>query len=129
KRLSFLYSERGAAPVGVNLRPVSRQQAAPQPARGVSSMAPRPNGKDTASKHSPGRPQPASSAPVRIAIDCLNCGHCTSVSQDKLSRFGLEPNVTLVTLSKRLVCKECGGKAVRVFRYVEDGPTLVPKGG
>jgi hypothetical protein len=49
------------------------------------------------------------------------------VSQAKLSHFGLDPNVTLVTLSKRLICKECGGKAVRVFRYVEDSPTLVPK--
>jgi hypothetical protein len=87
-------------------------------------MAPGPNDKDTIA--SP-RPQQANKALVRIAIDCLNCGHCTSVSQDKLSRFGLDPDVTLVTLSRRLICRECGSKAVRVFRTVEDSPALVPK--
>jgi hypothetical protein len=87
-------------------------------------MALRPDRRGTIPKRASGRPQ---QDPVRIAIDCLNCGHCTSVSQAKLSHFGLDPNVTLVTLSRRLVCKECGGKAVRVFRYVEDSPTLVPK--
>ena len=87
-------------------------------------MALRPDRRGTIPKHASGRPQ---QNPVRIAIDCLNCGHCTSVSQDRLSHFGLDSDVTLVTLSKRLVCKECGGKAVRVFRYVEDSPTLVPK--
>jgi hypothetical protein len=88
-------------------------------------MVLRPDRKGTAPKPASGQPQQAA---FRIAIDCLNCGHCTSVSQAKLSHFGLDPNVTLVTLSKRLVCKECGSKAVRVFRYVEDGPALVPKG-
>jgi len=90
-------------------------------------MATGPNDKDTIAKRASLRPQPAHNRLVRIAIDCLNCGHCTSVSQDKLSHFGLDPDVTLVTLSRRLVCKECGGKAVRVFRTVEDSPALVPK--
>jgi hypothetical protein len=92
-------------------------------------MATQPSAKDTVRKPPAGRPQPTNNAPIRIAIDCLNCGHCTSVSQAKLSRLGLDPNVTLVALSKRLVCKECGGRAVRVFRYVEDSPTLAPKQG
>ena len=39
---------------------------------------------------------------TRIAMDCLKCGHCSSVSEDKLPYFGLEPNSYLVTLSKRL---------------------------
>jgi hypothetical protein len=65
---------------------------------------------------------------TRIAIDCLKCGHCASVSEDKLPFFGLEPNSSLVTLSKRLVCKKCGSKSVQTFRYVEDtdGPPMVP---
>ena len=66
---------------------------------------------------------------TRIAIDCLNCGHCTSVAEQKLPYFGLEPGVSLVTLSRKLICKECGSKSVQTFRYVEDedGPPLVPR--
>ena len=65
---------------------------------------------------------------TRIAIDCLKCGHCTSVAEEKLTYFGLSPDTSLVTLSKRLVCKECGGKSVQTFRYVEEeGPPLVPR--
>ncbi len=64
----------------------------------------------------------------RIGIDCLNCGHCTSVAEEKLPYFGLAPDASLVTLTRRLTCKECGSKAVRAFRYVEDeGPPLVPR--
>jgi hypothetical protein len=68
---------------------------------------------------------------TRIAIDCLKCGHCTSVAEEKLAHFGIEPKGSLVTLSKRLVCKVCGSKAVQTYRYVEDpdGPTLVPHDG
>jgi hypothetical protein len=66
---------------------------------------------------------------TRIAIDCLNCGHCSSVAEEKLPYFGLEPDASLVTLSKRLVCKECGSKAVQTYRYSDDGPAppLVPE--
>jgi hypothetical protein len=65
---------------------------------------------------------------TRIAIDCLKCGHSTSVAEEKLAYFGLDPNFSLVTLTKRLVCKRCGSKSVQTFRYQqEDGPTLVPR--
>jgi hypothetical protein len=66
---------------------------------------------------------------TRIAIDCLNCGHCTSVAEEKLPAFGLEPKASFVTLTKRLVCKVCGSKSVEAFRYVEDadGPTWCRK--
>ena len=49
--------------------------------------------------------------------------------EERLQEFGMEPKASLVTLSKRLICKECGSKAVRTFRYVEDedGPPLVPQ--
>ena len=64
---------------------------------------------------------------VRIAIDCLHCGHCTSVSQDKLSYFGLPADAPLATLTKRLVCRECGSKSVHTFRYVGDAPPIAPQ--
>ena len=50
------------------------------------------------------------------------------MSEEKLTYFGLPPNTSLVALNKRLVCKECGGKSVQTFRYVdEEGPPLVPR--
>jgi hypothetical protein len=66
---------------------------------------------------------------VRIAIDCLNCGHCASISEAKLPYFGLKPDTSLVTLTKRLTCKECGSKAVQAYRYIDDadGPPLAPR--
>jgi hypothetical protein len=66
---------------------------------------------------------------MRIAIDCLKCGHCTSVSADKLLYFGLEPNASLVTLAKRLVCKECGSKSAQTYRCLDDeeGPSMIPR--
>ena len=69
------------------------------------------------------------SSTARIAMDCLKCGHCTSMSEEKLSEFGLAPQASLVLLSRRLICSKCGSKAVQTFRYVEDpdGPSLVPK--
>ena len=45
---------------------------------------------------------------TRIAIDCLSCGHCASLSEEQLQQHGFEPGGSLVTLSKRLVCRECG---------------------
>jgi RNase P subunit RPR2 len=63
----------------------------------------------------------------RIAIDCLNCGHCSSVSAEKQRYFGLPPDVSLAQLTKRLICKKCGSKAVQAVRYIEDAPAVVPK--
>ena len=57
---------------------------------------------------------------TRIAIDCLKCGHCTSMAEEKLPAFGLAAGTSLVTLTKRLICSKCGSKAVQAFRYVED---------
>jgi len=37
---------------------------------------------------------------TRIAIDCLKCGHCTSVAEENLPYFGLEPNTSLVHLEQ-----------------------------
>ena len=66
---------------------------------------------------------------VRIAVSCLKCNHHSSFPEEKLSDFGMQPKSSLVLLTKRLVCKNCGSKAVQTFRYVEDpdGPPLVPE--
>ena len=37
----------------------------------------------------------------RIAIDCLHCGHCSSVSVEKLPYFGLSPDASLVEFDAR----------------------------
>ncbi len=65
----------------------------------------------------------------RIPIDCLTRGHCSSIGEEKLEHFGLPADVSLVTLSKRLICRECGSRAVRTFRYgrENDPPPLVPE--
>ena len=67
---------------------------------------------------------------TRIAIDCLKCGHFTSIPEDQLTQFGMDAKAPLVMLIKRLVCKECGSRSVRCYRFVEDpdGPPLVPQG-
>ena len=63
----------------------------------------------------------------RIAIECLTCGHCGSLAGAELARFGLHEDTSLVVLSKRLVCQECGSRSTRAFRYDPDGPPLAPE--
>ena len=55
--------------------------------------------------------------------------HCTSMAEEKLPEFALEPKASLVTLTKRLVCTKCGSRSVQSYRYVEDldGQPLVPR--
>ena len=70
----------------------------------------------------------------RVAIDCLNCGHTASMSESELEGLGFTPDVSLVVVTKRLVCSQCESKAVRAYRYIDDdmqpvfqGPSIVPK--
>ena len=62
---------------------------------------------------------------THIVIECLNCHHCATVLPERLPHFGLEPDTSLVTLTKRLICKNCGSKAVRAYRE-DDIPPLAP---
>jgi hypothetical protein len=63
----------------------------------------------------------------RIAITCLSCGHRSSITEEQLPAFGLEPDASLVTLTKRLICRICGSKSVRTERLDEHGgPSIVP---
>ena len=67
---------------------------------------------------------------TRIAITCLRCGHRSSVSEERLPAFGLPSDASLVSLTKRLVCKECGSRSVQTYRYGEDDvdePSIVPR--
>jgi hypothetical protein len=63
----------------------------------------------------------------RIAIECLSCGHCGSLAERELPRFGLAEDASLVLLTKRLVCQECGSRSVRAFRYDPDAPPIAPE--
>ena len=71
----------------------------------------------------------------RIAVDCLSCGHCRSFVEAELEHYGLSRDTSLVVLTKRLVCSECGSRSVLAFRFEDDGeqqkvlsesPSVVP---
>ena len=63
----------------------------------------------------------------RIAIECLSCGHCGSIAETELPDYGYEENTSLVVLTRRFVCQECGSKSVRAFRYDTDAPPIAPE--
>ena len=71
----------------------------------------------------------------RVAIDCLKCGHTTSMAESELEQLGFAADVSLVVVTKKLVCSQCESKAaVRAYRYIDDdmqpvfqGPSIVPK--
>ncbi len=63
---------------------------------------------------------------MRIAIECLSCGHRSSLAERDLPRFGLAEDTSLVTVTRRLVCQECGSRSVRAFREA-DAPPLAPQ--
>ena len=64
---------------------------------------------------------------MRIAVECLSCGHCGSLAERELARFGLAEDASLVLVTKRLVCQECGSRSVRAFRYDHDAPPIAPQ--
>jgi DNA-directed RNA polymerase subunit RPC12/RpoP len=63
---------------------------------------------------------------MRIDIECLSCGHRGSLAQRELPQYGLAEDTSLVLVTKRLVCHECGSRSVRAFRYDPDAPPLAP---
>lgn len=65
----------------------------------------------------------------RIEIDCLKCGHVSSLSEAALQDYGFKPDTSLVILTKKFVCQECGSKAVRAYRYEDEAPPLAPRTG
>lgn len=62
-------------------------------------------------------------------MECLTCGYCTSMPEDRLQNHGLAPGASLVTLTKRLACSRCGGKVARTVRMADNvSPPLIPEG-
>ncbi len=62
-----------------------------------------------------------------ISIACLSCNHPGSLDERELPQHGLPESTSLVMLTKRLVCQECGSRAVRAFRSDPDAPPLAPQ--
>jgi hypothetical protein len=56
----------------------------------------------------------------RLAIDCLNCRHTATMAEAELEAIGFAPDVSLVLVTKKLVCSKCSSKAVRAYRYIDD---------
>ena len=52
----------------------------------------------------------------RIVIECLSCGHSSSMPEERLKTFGLSPDAPIAKFIRRLTCSECGSHSVRVYR-------------
>jgi DNA-directed RNA polymerase subunit RPC12/RpoP len=63
----------------------------------------------------------------RIAVECLRCRHRAVLSDDKLESGGLSRDSSLVLITKRLVCQECGSRSVKAYRVDADDAPLAPR--
>jgi hypothetical protein len=52
----------------------------------------------------------------RIVVECLSCGHCSSIAEERLKAFGLSPDAPIAKFIRRLICTECGSHSVRAYR-------------
>jgi hypothetical protein len=51
-----------------------------------------------------------------IVIECLSCGHCSSMPEECLKAFDLSPDAPIAKFIRRLTYSECGSHSVRVYR-------------
>jgi hypothetical protein len=51
-----------------------------------------------------------------VLVVCLHCGHEGTLSQDALTRFGLNPAAPIAAYVKRLRCSKCGSGSVMAKR-------------
>ena len=51
-----------------------------------------------------------------VVVRCLHCGHEGTLSQNALTRFGLNPDATIAAYVKRLRCSKCGSRSVMAKR-------------
>ena len=63
---------------------------------------------------------PISKIMRRVAIDCLKCGHTATMAESELESLGFAAGVSLVHVTKKLICSKCQSKAVRAYRYIDD---------
>ncbi|HWM49529.1 MAG TPA: hypothetical protein VNR11_21730 [Xanthobacteraceae bacterium] len=52
----------------------------------------------------------------RIVVECLHCGHCGTLREADLARYGERPGAPIASFVKRLTCSECGSHSVRAYR-------------
>jgi hypothetical protein len=52
----------------------------------------------------------------QIVIGCLQCGHCSLMSENTLLDYGLEPGTPIALFVKRLRCQDCGSHSVKAYR-------------
>jgi RNase P subunit RPR2 len=58
-----------------------------------------------------------------VLVVCLHCGHEGTLSQNALTRFGLNPDAPIPAYVKRLRCSKCGSRSVmakRTMRRITD---------
>jgi hypothetical protein len=53
---------------------------------------------------------------ARIVVECLTCRHRAVMSDRDLQEHGSDSWISLVTLTKRMVCGRCGSRAVKAYR-------------
>jgi DNA-directed RNA polymerase subunit RPC12/RpoP len=51
-----------------------------------------------------------------VVVRCLHCGHEGTLSQNALTRFGLNPDAPIAAYVKRLRCSKCGSRSVMAKR-------------
>jgi hypothetical protein len=54
---------------------------------------------------------------MRVAVEWLRCGHCSSIPEERLKTFGFKPDTPIAKFIRRLTCTECGSRSVRAYRY------------
>jgi uncharacterized Zn finger protein len=54
---------------------------------------------------------PKSMRMKRISMECLTCGHRSSIPEERLKAFRLSPDASIASFIRRLTCSECGATA------------------
>ena len=63
---------------------------------------------------------------TEIVIECLHCGHAALLHEADLKKYGEAPGASLVSLTRRLICKECKSGSVRAYRRIDNEAPLSP---
>lgn len=58
---------------------------------------------------------------IVIKVRCLNCKHVGHIAEDDLPDFGFKPDAPIALISKRLICRDCGSRAMSAVRQTFSG--------